>query len=68
MLLCCRDSSGIIDDIQDSMNEMKLRENEEDYVRNLFYKVVTLTRIFSDGVLPIIKYLDVISFSPTGKT
>lgn len=33
MFLCCRESIGIIEDIQDSMNEVKLEENEEDNVR-----------------------------------
>lgn len=31
MLLCCRDSAGIIEDVEDSM---KLKEIEEDNVRN----------------------------------
>jgi hypothetical protein len=30
MLLCCRDSAGIVEDVQDTIDEVKQEENEED--------------------------------------
>jgi hypothetical protein len=30
MLLCCRDSAGIVEDVQDTIDEVKREENEED--------------------------------------
>jgi hypothetical protein len=32
MLLCCRDSVGIIEDIQESISETKSEKNEEENV------------------------------------
>jgi hypothetical protein len=35
MLLCCRDSAGIIDDVQDSMDDVKLETIEADKARRI---------------------------------